>query len=162
QRANLCRPVRVIGLAASLAVRHSGHEFIAPPVPCGRLGACRILPFGLGQQTIGALSEPTQPSDVLLRILPTQVVDRLVVVPERLIRACQSVDAETPFTVGHRETSEREWRHCNPMSGSLSGIFLASHVEAPARQAYQLGTFRTVTEGLSRACGRWSFHHARR
>src|SRR4051794_22452696 len=80
-RADLDWSRSIVRAAATFAVGRSRYELGAPPVRARTAGTGGIFPFSLVGQPIGFRRRLRQPSDILLSVVPTHVVDGHVVFP---------------------------------------------------------------------------------
>src|SRR4051794_17768879 len=70
------RAALVLGAAALRAVRLRDAELVAPPVTCLGAGAGAVFPLRLARQAVAAAGDARQPGDVLLRVVPGNIVQR--------------------------------------------------------------------------------------
>ena len=124
--------------------------------------ACRVLPFGLGQQAVGLAGLLGEPADELLGVVPRHVDDGplaaapvsspgLCVQPSSATQAshCAKVTSNLPTAKGCAKVTLR----CGPSSGLRPFSLAATHHELAGRHHDHLRAGCAVAEDAARA--RW-------
>jgi hypothetical protein len=129
------------GVAAAFAIRLAGDDLIAPPEFRVRIAARRVFPFRFAGKPIGFLRGLRQPARELLRVGPTHVGDRGVIIPggDSVERASLGGDAVLPLSDGDGIFADGERLDRDAVDRLFRQIVVTAHGEAAARQHDHLG-----------------------
>src|SRR6516165_448953 len=131
---NLERLCGIIGVDASLTIRHTLLELLPPPIV--RIGACpgSVFPLRLAGQSEAFLRSLGKPCQKLLGIGPAQICYGGIVVTARNVLAHLSGHALVPLANGDWEFAYLERFDCHSVHGGFRLIGIATHRKSSARK----------------------------
>src|ERR1700730_13351966 len=129
----------IVGPAAAIAVGFGDTDVSTPGVTGLCASPCRILPFGLGQESIGLAGSRGQPAHVFVGVVPAQVCHGPFgrsCRPARLVPASAAGGAGYPFGLGCFELANGKGSDSDAMTRLLGGIAIGSHDVSAARDLH--------------------------